>query len=741
MAFNFKLPFAKKKQAAGEFDPMQETIVIAAPVKPERGSVASPAGGGAAAMRGKRSKLPLLGALPTMQQLVILGALLLMLFGYGAASLWINVRDAGYGAAYVGAAGQLRTLSQQIAKSVPRVLQGSPAAFREMGAARDKFGDLLEVLRNGGTVGSATVPATSERVKPSLDGVVGLWEMTDKNVALLRDQEKNLVAMGQAVNAVNQKNAALLSLAEDMVILKAGTTAAEVAAANQLMMLSQRIAKNANFLTIAEAIGPEVTEQLARDVDTFHHLVTALQLGSDALHIPAVRDPVARGKLDELATLFLPQHEALGSVVSNQKQLLAAKQAGANLLTDSQALLAATEQLFESYGNEAAGASINKTLTPIIVTGLLALIIMLLMAKVFNDETALRGEEAERQREEAERQRREAEAAKDATQEAILRLMNEMGDLADGDLTVRATVTENITGAIADSVNYTIEELSVLVKRINETASRVASASENAQNTSVRLLDATEQQSHKITEAGDSVLGMAQSMDQVSDHALESARVARHSLEAAQKGAVAVTNSIKGMNEIREQIQETSKRIKRLGESSQEIGEIVELISDITEQTNVLALNAAIQAASAGEAGRGFTVVAEEVQRLAERSGEATKQIAAIVKTIQTDTHDAVMAMENSTRNVVDGAKLSDAAGQALTEISAVSSDLARLIETISSDTQRQADSAKQVAENMREILHITEQTTAGTQQTATSVSELSTLAGELKASVAGFKV
>jgi len=357
-----------------------------------------------------------------------------------------------------------------------------------------------------------------------------------------------------------------------------------------------------------------------------------------------------------------------------------------------------------------------------------------MIVRVFNADSRER-------REQAERQRREAEAAKDATQEAILRLMNEMGDLADGDLTVRATVTEDITGAIADSVNYTIEELSVLVKRINDAAGRLTTASESAQNTSAELLGASRRQSGEIQDAGSQVLDMAHSMEEVSRQANESALVARHSLDAAQKGARAVENSITGMNDIRSQIQETSKRIKRLGESSQEIGEIVELISDITEQTNVLALNAAIQAASAGEAGRGFSVVAEEVQRLAERSAEATKQIAAIVKTIQADTHDAVSAMENSTQNVVEGTKLSDAAGQALTEISMVSTNLAGLIENISGNTQAQATIATTVAGRMQEILKITERTTTGTQQTASSVGELADLAVELKGSVAGFKV
>ena len=370
----------------------------------------------------------------------------------------------------------------------------------------------------------------------------------------------------------------------------------------------------------------------------------------------------------------------------------------------------------------------------LLLMAIAAVATLALLARVYLEDTGRRAQESEQQRHASELVNRE-------NQDAILRLMNELGDLADGDLTVTATVSENITGAIADSINYTIEELRVLVGRINDAANRVTAATEIARQTSAQLLDAAERQSSEIQEAGQSALEMARSMNAVSGNATQSAQVARQSLMAAEKGTVAVQDSIKGMNEIRNQIQETSKRIKRLGESSQEIGEIVELISDITEQTNVLALNAAIQAASAGDAGRGFTVVAEEVQRLAERSGEATKQIAAIVKTIQTDTQDAVSAMEQSTQGVVEGAKLSDAAGQALSEIGDVSRNLADLIQDISTSTQDQANSATQVARLMQDILHVTEQTTAGTQRTAQAVDELTALASELKGSVAGFKV
>ncbi|MEZ5444442.1 MAG: methyl-accepting chemotaxis protein [Gammaproteobacteria bacterium] len=326
-------------------------------------------------------------------------------------------------------------------------------------------------------------------------------------------------------------------------------------------------------------------------------------------------------------------------------------------------------------------------------------------------------------------------------QDAILRLLDELGDLADGNLTVKAKVTEDFTGAIADSVNFTIGELRNLVERVNTATAEVTSKTEQAGTISARLLNAAKIQTQEIQDAGKRVVQVASGAKKVSETATESASVAQRSLQAAAKGASAVENSIKGMNDIRDQIQETAKRIKRLGESSQEVGEIIEMISDITEQTNVLALNAAIQAAAAGEAGRGFAVVAEEVQRLAERSGDATKQIGALIRTIQRDTQEAVAAMERSTVGVVEGAKLSDAAGEALTEIREVSKDLAGLIEQIFGVAREQAAAAADVSKRMESIMKITLQTTEGTKRATESVTQLTQVADELKTSVSGFKI
>jgi twitching motility protein PilJ len=653
---------------------------------------------GEGAPRRAQFKLPFIGGKPASTQIQVLGSLFLLFVIIPAFLLIVDNRAATRGNAFLTGAGYLRTLTQEMAKASQLAASGNSAGFTELRQTRNELSTLLDRLTDGGDFEDVSLTATSDAVRPALDAVRTEWDKNDKNVVMLITQEKALTALGKLANEFGTRSARLSELADQV--------------GGRMPFLVERIGRECNQIYANTATDETAAAQLGRDIETAQGL--------------------ASGRSDEMATTMKEVQQLYTQAAPDIRALAQTRAAAIRIGQDNKTLLDAADKLGHAYADEAGRRS--SSLIAIFLFGLLSLGTLALIVIVFNEDIAL-------QREEAEAQRREAEAAKDANQEAILRLMNEMGDLADGDLTVRATVTEDVTGAIADSVNYTIEELSVLVKRINDAAARVTSASATAQQTSAELLAATELQTQEIHEASASVLTMAKSMKNVSGSALESARVARQSLDAAQKGAVAVSNSIKGMNEIREQIQETSKRIKRLGESSQEIGEIVELISDITEQTNVLALNAAIQAASAGEAGRGFTVVAEEVQRLAERSGEATKQIAAIVKTIQTDTQDAVSAMEYSTQGVVEGAKLSDAAGQALGEISSVSTNLAQLIERISSETQSQADIAGRVANSMQHILGITEQTTEGTKQTAVSIGELADLAIELKGSVAGFKV
>jgi twitching motility protein PilJ len=666
-------------------------------------------------------KLPLIGHLPAERQQVMLGLSMLIFIALAAATLIYNTFQVGYKAEYVATATEMQMLSQRMAKGAQQSVLGNTAAFAQLKDSKTRFEADLNRLVQGGD----GLPASSGDAKQVLTDLEKQWGTTRKDIDLIVAQQKKLVDLNRAVAAINTNNIQLLELTEQVVALltQSGAPLREVSIASQQVMLTQRMAKNANALLSSDVIDPEVAFLLGKDTNTFRDVLLGLINGSDDLRLVAVKDPDTREKLAELQELFKDFEANVNGILESMQELVNSKQAGRAIFVGSDGILASTEKLAEVY--EKGGRIIGNGLTILFAALALASLIMLGLANV----------------NEAKRRALQSEQENKRNQEAILRLLNEMGDLAEGDLTIKASVTEDITGAIADSINYTIDELRSLVTGINKATEQVTQATQQAQSISKQLLDATQRQSQEIEETSASVLQMAQSINEVSANAAESARVAQQSLSAAEKGTSAVQNSISGMNEIREQIQETAKRIKRLGESSQEIGEIVELISDITEQTNVLALNAAIQAASAGEAGRGFTVVAEEVQRLAERSAEATKQIGAIVKTIQTDTQDAVAAMEKSTQGVVEGTKLSDAAGQALAEIGQVSRGLAELIDTISNATQVQAESASKVAQNMQDIQNITNQTTEGTKQTAVSVGQLADLAAELRGSVAGFKL
>jgi twitching motility protein PilJ len=674
------------------------------------------------------SRLPLIGGLPVVRQFQILGVLTTAFVALAVSMVYADNRATSQQALHSSAATEMQMLSQRLARGSALAAQGQAAAFAAIRDSRNRFKANLDALTgNGAFKGVSLDPTRDPAAAGTLNTIKGRFERIDAAAKRLTDNETSLTSLARGLAAINSGNSGLLELAQQAAqqIGQAGGSLREVDYANQLAVLSQRIAKNANTLASANEIDPEVAFLFGKDDVAFRDVVNGLAKGSDALRLAPARSDDARATLAELAKRFTDYESGVNAILSNMANLVVAKQAARSINNEAEPLLDDTTRLAAQYENGAQTHALALGLA--IAFGVIALGCLALIAKVFLDDARLRAQDSEHENK--------------RNQEAILRLLNEMGNLADGDLTVQASVTEDVTGAIADSINFTIEELRTLVRGINSATDQVTKATQETQAISNRLYEASQRQNREIQQASASVLTMAESINEVASNAAQSAKVAQTQLAAAEKGGSAVQNQISGMNDIRSQIQETSKRIKRLGESSLEIGEIVELIADITEQTNVLALNAAIQAASAGEAGRGFTVVAEEVQRLAERSGEATKQIEAIVKTIQADTQDAVAAMEKSTVGVVEGAKLSDAAGQALLEIQRVSRELAELIGRISAQTQRQSASVTDVTRGMQGILRISEETTEGTKQTNVSIGQLTKLAAELRSSVAGFKV
>ena len=676
--------------------------------------------------------LPLLGSAPAVTHqrrlAVLLGLALLVI----ALMTYMSLTRSDRATRQVAAAGDSLTQSQRLAKSVTQAVVGNPQAFVEVKESSQSLSKSLRGLRVGDDgMSLASVDPDDQQI------VTGLWpalERTEANVKKIFDQQKTLTAVGSALRVINRQSSEFLEAAETVASLKLqqNAPATEVLAAGQLVMLTQRIGKSANEFLTSEGVSPEAVFLLGKDLNSFKEIAQAMKDGSPELRLTASKDPQTQARLDELIKIYEQNKDQASAILGNLQGLVTARQAQTEILTDSDTLRSGLTQL---RGNLTDKAGFG--IWPLVVLALSVLLGLACVAGLaYVQVLASRKRQAT-----AEAQQKRALMVNQENQDAILRLMNELETVADGDLTHQATVSEDITGAIADSVNSTVDELRVLVGSVQQAAGVVARTTNEVEVSSNNLLAASNQQSEEIRNAGFAILDMAQRMSSVSSQAQSSVAVAQQSRTAAETGLRAVQNTIGGMNTIRDQIQETSKRIKRLGESSQQIGEITELISDITEQTNVLALNAAIQAASAGEAGRGFSVVAEEVQRLAERSAEATRQIASLVRAIQSDTQDAILAMERSTQGVVEGAKLSDNAGSALSEIDQVSRRLAGLIEQISHSTSTEAQSAQAVAQNIQRILAVTERTSAGTQFNAEQVRQLAAMANQLGESVSRFKI
>jgi len=621
----------------------------------------------------------------------------------------------------------LQVDAQKLGRFAAEAVNGREEAFAELRGTRDAVTTAVDALNDGsdakGVVGYRT-SANLPFVRNSLGEVTATWTRMSKDADGILAAETEILSLAQTADQFVARIPRLTARLDEVVraMSDAGASASQINIANRQIVLVNRMAQR-----VAEIrAGSNQSDALSRDAAFFAQVLSGLTQGNQERGVLPVTTPAARAAVEQVEADYADASKEIETILDAAPNLFAVQAAGDVLSGEAEVLGENSAALASALGNAniarifpnnwwALGAGIGLLIG---VAGLLLTIFS-----------------------EGRRRERSATELNQRNQEAILRLLDEMGSLAEGDLTAKATVTEDITGAIADSINFAIDQLRTLVGTINETAVQVAAAAQETQATAMHLADAAEHQAQQITSASAKISEIAASIDEVSKNSAESADVAQRSVQMAAKGAEVVRQTIQGMDNIRDQIQETSKRIKRLGESSQEIGSIIELINDISEQTNILALNAAIQAASAGEAGRGFAVVADEVQRLAERASNATKRIETLVATIQSDTNEAVSSMEQTTAEVVAGARLAEDAGLALVEIEKVSNDLADLIQSISQASRQQSAAATNITATMTVIQEITTQTSQGASQTAESIGNLAQLAADLRRSVADFKL
>ena len=610
--------------------------------------------------------------------------------------------------------GDLRLLSQTISRQATEATaSGTPDAIKKLTESQKSFAENLETVKD--------IHASTDALRE----VDAQWKKVSENIDLIASQQKIINQLYDTNIAISESIPGIQAEYNLMVdqMARQNVPANQVVIAKNQVFIAERILRSIGSVLTGSANSRESADDFSSDTETFASYLNAQLNGSADLGVERINDPEMRDSLTSIQSEYDDVlKSAAATVLKNSSQIVKVRQASSSIFEQSDALLSNLNKLSGGTGLAIAIPALG------IILALIAFLFCVFKLLV------LRGESDKKR---VSRLQDEY----DRNQNAILRLLDEIADLADGDLRSYATVSEDFTGAIADSINFAIDQLRDLVSRITETSQEVAQYTASTQGITNQLAEASEHQAQEIAGASAAINEMAMSIDQVSSNAEESAVVAERSVKIAANGANVVNRSIEGMDIIREQIQETSKRIKRLGESSQEIGNIVALINDIADQTNILALNAAIQASMAGEAGRGFAVVADEVQRLAERSASATKQIETLVKTIQTDTNEAVISMEQTTSEVVRGANLSKDAGVALDEIQNVSGNLAKLIANISDAAKLQSASAGHIATTMNVVQEITSQTTTATFDTARSVSELANMAEALRESVTDFKL
>jgi twitching motility protein PilJ len=651
---------------------------------------------------------------------------LVLLLAFVAVTFFLLTRESRIEQEWIRLSSELQVNSQQLAKSATEAVDGNRGAFVQLSDWISTMSDEMSSLKNGSAV--RNLPPLPSSTSPTLTELDELWTRMDGNTQSILERESMVLELAAASNSFIDAIPGIQELTDKAIreLTRNGASTQQVFIAGRQLVLSDRILRHLKEMLRGGSGSVTAADSLKQEIAYFEQTMNALLFGSRSVGVEQVTVNSARDALTRAQALYEGVKPQLETILSSTSDILAVRGAADEIFADSLSMFVLSRQV----ANEVLARSQSRR-WPSLWSGSLALIVILIsiamMVRSFLS---------------AERRRAfEAGMQNQKNQQAILRLLDEMSSLADGDLTVRATVTDDMTGAIADSVNFAVEQLRELVTGINITARTVSESAQETMDTTGKLAVASGQQAEQVREATDTINEMARSFDGMAQRSRESSEVAQRSVAIAHSGSQMVQQTIRGMDTIREQIQETSKRIKRLGESSQEIGDIVELINGIAEQTNILALNAAIQSASAGGAGRGFAVVADEVQRLAERATNATRRIEMLVQNIQTDTSEAVVSMESTTSEVVSGAEKAEDAGEALKRIESVSKDLSSLIEDISQEAQSQSVVATQIAEQMNSIRDVSIRTSEGSNQTALAMGRLADLVHKLSDSVADFKL
>lgn len=614
---------------------------------------------------------------------------------------------------------ELQVLSQKLAKYSKDATSGDAEAFVKFRETKERITEVVAKLnKNHNSLGA----------KGALAQVTKTWATISKNADLILKSETEIVTLSKTANQFTARVPQLSARLSEVVSAMSdySAPASQINLANRQIVLADRMARRVAEVVSGGEKSISSADALSRDTAVFSQILSGLKSGNTELNVMAVSSPAAMSSVVAAEQLFSESVKEIKIILDGATNLYDVNQAEQAISLDSDLLLEDSENLYSAFNNINLRRVFPNSYITIVASVLALVCIVFLLLSVFSSQRGQLSKSNESNKQQ---------------QQAIMRLLDEIDPLSNGDLTTKATVTEDFTGAIADAINNTVDEMRLLVGTINDTSVQVSSSAQETQATATQLAEAAEHQAQQINVASKQISQIAINIDGVSQRSAESAEVATRSVQIASKGADVVRQTINGMDNIRSQIQETSKRIKRLGESSQEIGSIVELINDIAEQTNILSLNAAIQAASAGEAGRGFAVVADEVQRLAERSTSATKRIESLVQAIQSDTNEAVNSMEQTTAEVVAGARLAEDAGLALGEIESVSGDLSTLIQNISLSSKEQSNTANNISQTMTSIQEITTQTSQGAVQTADSIGNLANLAADLRRSVANFKL